>query len=91
MIELCNEVKIDPWFNMPHLADDDYVQRFAEQVRKDLDPSLNVHVEYSNEVWNTMFDQADYAGKQGLALGFSNDGYQAQLRYYAHRATQIIS
>ncbi|MDR6820625.1 hypothetical protein J2X76_005825 [Neorhizobium sp. 2083] len=91
MIELCNLVKSDPWFNMPHLADDDYVRRFAEQVRKDLDPDLKVHVEYSNEVWNTSFDQADHARSRGLALGLSTNDYEAQLRYYAHRTTEILA
>lgn len=90
MIELCNLTGIDPWFNMPHLADDTYVRSFAEQVRKNLDPALQIHVEYSNEVWNMIFEQADYAGKRGLELGFSKDGYEAQLRYYAHRTTQIL-
>lgn len=90
MIELCNTAGISPWFNIPHLADDDYVRAFAEHVRRDLDPSLHIHVEYSNEVWNTIFGQADYAGKQGLELGLSDDGYEAQLRFYARRSTQII-
>ncbi|CDN55729.1 Cellulose-binding domain protein [Neorhizobium galegae bv. officinalis bv. officinalis str. HAMBI 1141] len=91
MIELCNLVKSDPWFNMPHLADDDYVRHFAEQVRKDLDPDLKIHVEYSNEVWNTSFDQADHARSRGLALGFSTNDYEAQLRYYAQRTNEILA
>jgi hypothetical protein len=91
MIELCNTVKVAPWFNMPHLSDDDYVRRFAEQVKTDLDPQLPVHVEYSNEVWNMIFGQADYAGKQGLARGFSDNGYEAQVRYYAHRTTEVLA
>lgn len=91
MILLSNTVGLSPWFTMPHLADDDYVRAFADQVRRDLDPGLAVHVEYSNEVWNTMFDQAGHAGTRGLALGLSQDGYQAQLRYYSLRTSQILS
>jgi hypothetical protein len=91
MTELCNLMKIEPWFNMPHLADDDYIRLFAEQVRRDLDPKLDIHVEYSNEVWNGIFDQAGYAREQGLKLGFSKDDYEAQLRYYAHRTNQILA
>ncbi|MFN7023143.1 MAG: hypothetical protein ACK4QP_01180 [Pseudorhizobium sp.] len=90
MVHLSNTTGIPPWFTMPHQADDDYIRKFAQQVRRDLDPSLAVHVEYSNEVWNLIFDQADYAGKQGLRLGFSSDGFEAQLRYYSYRTTQII-
>lgn len=91
MVELSNTVKVAPWFNMPHLADDDYVRRFAEQVKEKLDPQLPVHVEYSNEVWNMIFGQASYASKQGLQRGFSKDGYEAQLRYYAQRTTEILA
>ncbi len=90
MIDLCNETRIEPWFNMPHLCDDGFVRAFAEQVKKDLDPRLDVHVEYSNEVWNTSFGQADHARAQGLALGLSSNDYEAQLRYYAHRSTEIL-
>ncbi|MEZ6191615.1 MAG: hypothetical protein R3C45_10040 [Phycisphaerales bacterium] len=57
MIELCNELGADPWFCMPHLADDAYVYAFARQVRMRLRPDLNVYVEWSNEVWNSQFPQ----------------------------------
>lgn len=91
MLQLSNETGIAPWFTMPHQADDEYVREFAQQVRRGLDPSLAVHVEYSNEVWNGIFDQADFAGKQGLRLGLSSDGFEAQLRYYAYRTSQILN
>lgn len=57
MIELCNELGADPWFCMPHLADDAYVYSFARQVRMRLRPDLNVYIEWSNEVWNSQFPQ----------------------------------
>ena len=90
MIELANRTGIPPWFNMPHKAQDEYVIHFADQVLRDLDPDLTVYVEYSNEVWNTMFDQAAYAREQGLALELSPDPYEAQLRFYARRTTEIL-
>ncbi len=57
MIELVNESGADPWFCMPHLADDEYVRRFAEMVRDRLHPDAKVYVEWSNEVWNSQFQQ----------------------------------
>jgi hypothetical protein len=69
MIELCNRQKIDPWFCLPHLADDDYVRNFARMVKERLDPSLKIYIEYSNEVWNGQFAQSRYAGEQGVKLG----------------------
>jgi hypothetical protein len=86
MIRLSNRVGADPWFNMPHAADDAYIRRFAEQVRDDLDPRLKAYVEYSNEVWNWVFPQADWAKQRALALwGDSSSGW---LQYYALRAAQ---
>lgn len=57
MIELCNELGADPWFCMPHNADDAYIHSFAQQVKLRLRPDLNVYVEWSNEVWNSQFPQ----------------------------------
>lgn len=90
MVELANVQKAAPWFCMPHLADDEYVRRFAQQVRQTLDPALPVYVEYSNEVWNPMFEQARHAAARGLALGLSNDPFEAQLRYYSRRSSEVI-
>ena len=91
MIELCNTAKVAPWFTLPHLADDDYVRRFADLVLQTLDPSLPVHVEYSNEVWNDQFDQAAYCEREGLKRGLSTFKYEAQLRYYAMRAGEVLA
>ncbi len=67
MIQLANEIGADAWFNMPHLADAEYIQRFAEEVRDTLDPDLVAYVEWSNEVWNWGFRQAQWALKQAEA------------------------
>lgn len=57
MVDLANQLQSPPWFCMPHLADDDYVRRFAEAVKARLSPGLKVYVEFSNEVWNFQFQQ----------------------------------
>ena len=69
MVDLCNKLKINPWFCMPHKATDDYVQNFALLVKRILDPSLKVYIEYSNEVWNGMFEQNRYAQSRAKELG----------------------
>lgn len=61
MVALANRVHADPWFSIPHGADDDYVRHFAETARDSLDPGLKVYLEYSNEVWNDVYPQTDYA------------------------------
>ena len=91
MIDLANRLKADPWFCIPHRADDDYVRRFAQMVKARLDPKRNVYVEYSNEVWNGMFAQSRYAGEQGRKLGFAEKPWEAAWRYTAHRSVQIFA
>ncbi len=70
MIALCNELEKDMWISIPHLADDDYVQRLAHLIRtgesngvtvcEPLASHLKVYVEWSNEVWNGSFAQNTY-------------------------------
>ena len=90
MVDLSNRLGADPWFCMGHLMDDDAVRQYATYVRDNLDPSLRVYVEHSNEVWNGQFPQAQYARQQGLALGLSADPFQAQLFYHSRRSVQIF-
>ncbi|MGH1578850.1 Ig-like domain-containing protein [Planktotalea sp.] len=52
IVALGNQVGADIWVNIPHDATDDYIQQFAQYVMDNLDPELNVYVEYSNETWN---------------------------------------
>ncbi|MCB1334330.1 MAG: calcium-binding protein [Roseivivax sp.] len=88
MIELANQIGADPWFNMPHMADDAYVRAFAEQVKATLDPRLKAYVEYSNEVWNFIFAQAAYARDEGERLwGKSDTGW---MEFYGLRAAQVM-
>ncbi len=86
MIELANRTGADPWFNMPHLADDDYVRRFAAMVRDRLWREQKAYVEFSNEVWNWQFEQARWAGRQAEARWGSRDGW---VQAYAVRAAEI--
>lgn len=90
MIQLANTAKANPWFTIPHQASDDYVRKFAAMVRDRLDPSLKVYIEYSNEVWNSMFEQTNYVLEKGVALNLSDDRYQAGLRYYSQRAVEVF-
>jgi len=89
-LDLVKELNADPWFCIPHLADDDYVRDFAKLLKEKLDPKRKLYVEYSNETWNTMFDQAKHCKDQGLKLGLSTNGYEAQLRYSAQRSCEIF-
>ena len=88
MVQLANEIGADPWFNMPHLATDEYVAEFSEYVRDNLDPDLKAHVEYSNEIWNFQFEQTQWAIQQAEARwGTSDNG--AWMQYAGMRAAEV--
>ncbi|MEM9579897.1 MAG: calcium-binding protein [Pseudomonadota bacterium] len=89
MIELSNLVGADPWFTMPHMADDGYFQQFAELARDTLRPDLRAYVEYSNEVWNFIFPQAVYARDQAQARWGDEAGDDAWMQFYGMRAAQM--
>lgn len=69
MVELTNRLKVDPWFNMPHMATDEYFTNFARLVKEKVDPSLTIYVEYSNEVWNPQFKQFHWVRDNGPVPG----------------------
>jgi hypothetical protein len=52
MVQLANDLDADPWFNMPHQADDTFVRNFATHVRDHLEPGRTAYVEWANELWN---------------------------------------
>jgi hypothetical protein len=66
---LANAVGASPWFCMPHFASDDYIRNFAQLVLSSLRPDVKVYVEYSNEVWGTLFPGGQYAQIMGLREG----------------------
>ena len=91
VVDLANASSIDPWFTLPHLATDEFVREFATVVRDRLDPALVSYVEYSNEVWNTQFDQFEYSSDQGMALGLDDDPFTAAVKFYGQRSGEIFA
>jgi hypothetical protein len=87
LIRLANDTGAEPWFTLPHMADDDFVRQFAQMVHADLRRDLRAWVEYSNEVWNFSFAQADWAEQQGRARWGRE---WAWTQFYAVRAAQVM-
>ncbi|OUS21492.1 hypothetical protein A9Q95_06815 [Rhodobacterales bacterium 59_46_T64] len=85
MVALANQIGADPWFNMPHLADNDYIRQFATYVRDNLDPELTIKLEYSNEVWNPAFQQFHWLKDQSI----EEWGQGASLEYYTKMAVNM--
>lgn len=88
LIRLANGTGAEPWFTLPHRADDDYIRRFAQMVHADLRPDLRAWVEYSNEVWNFSFQQAHWAEEQARARWGRE---WAWTQFYAVRAAQMVA
>lgn len=87
MVELANQTGTDPWFTLPHLASNDYIRQFATYVRDNLDPDLKAHFEYSNEVWNWQFQQAQWADQQGKAQWPASS--TAWVQFYAGQSVNM--
>lgn len=88
MIDLANQIGADPWFTIPHMADDMLIRNFAETVRDTLRPEGVAYIEYSNEMWNFIFDQAQWAQRQAQGLwGDVGDGW---MQFYGKRAAEVM-
>jgi hypothetical protein len=90
LCDLANRLAADPWFCLPHEADDDYVREFARLAKSKLAPARKIYVEYSNEVWNSQFRQHHHAGERGRALGLAEKPWDAAWRYTAQRSGEIF-
>ncbi|MCA9426135.1 MAG: hypothetical protein KC994_13725 [Candidatus Omnitrophica bacterium] len=86
---LSNTLMQDAWICIPHPADDNYVRETAKFLRDNLDPSLKIFVEYSNETWNGIFGQTGYVQTQGLANNLSTDSWTAGQYFVGQRSAQI--
>lgn len=91
MVALANQLNADPWFSMPHQADDEYVYNFAQYVKNHLKPNLKAYVEYTNEAWNTQFyAQSNYLKNIGLELGLDSDKEKAWQKFYSKRSVEVF-
>lgn len=88
MIRLANEINANPWMTIPHAADNALVRHLAETVKAQLAPHLVAHIEFSNEVWNFIFEQSHWSMAKSEALwGEVGDGW---VQYYGLRAAQVM-
>jgi len=91
MVDLANRTGTDPWFLMPYRADAAYVRAFARLVHDRLDPARTVYVELGNEIWNDMFDAAQQAQREGVAMHLADgDPGRARMIRYADKAREVM-
>ncbi len=91
MIKLANILNIDPWFNIPHNADNEFIYRYAQMVKRQLKPNLRVYLEYSNETWNNIFvPQAEHMKQTGYKLKLDKNRNIAGTKYYSLQSVHIF-
>lgn len=92
MTLLCNTLQKDAWVNIPHQADDDYIENFARFLKNNLDPSLKIYLEYSNELWNlhSDFTQTVWIGNRGATLGYPGDLNNQRRLFTAKRSADVF-
>jgi hypothetical protein len=90
MVDLANRVGADPWFTVPHMADDALVLIMAEAVRDRLDLRLQSYVEYSNEMWNFIFPQTHWAVQKAKERWGEDAAPDAWMQFTGMRAAQVM-
>jgi hypothetical protein len=93
MVALSNRIHANPWFCMPHEADNNYNTQFATYVRTNLTSDLKVYVEYSNETWNSggypFTVQYGYVNSRGQQAWPGMPAWEAGQKYHARRSGEI--
>ncbi len=91
MTALANETGANPWVNMPHMASDEWIRGFAAYMRDNLNPEQHIYVEYSNEVWNSGFYQAQWVEAKGKAEWprVAVSDLEKRLSWYGKRAAEM--
>ena len=88
MVALARDLQVDPWFTLPHAADDGYFRSFAETVHVLAPPDLKIWAEFSNEVWNWEYPQAAWADEEARRRWNAGEGW---LQAYAVRAAEMAA
>jgi hypothetical protein len=89
-VQLANAISADAWVNVPAMADDNYITQMATLVHSLLGGTQKVYIEFSNEVWNSVFSQYTYAINQGqstFAAGLGSP-FDYNRNWYGMRVAQ---
>ena len=91
MIRLANTLDQHAWFTVPHMVDDNYVQQFAQVALAQLEAGIEVYLEYSNEVWNGIFSQAQWVEQQGMAAWPDDPAspFTKRINWFGMRTAQV--
>ncbi len=68
MVKYMNDYNKDGWVCVPHSASKEYIRKMARYFRDNLEKDRHIYVEYSNEIWNWLFPQTQWANYYGCEL-----------------------
>lgn len=88
VIAIGNLTGKDIWINIPHAANDAYIDSLATLIKNNLRNDINIYVEYSNEVWNSAMGFTQHAWNGQAAL---NEPEDADVREGANGDWTIVS
>ena len=89
-ILLANSVGANAYINIPHAWDNASISLLGAAWAAGYMPGLNLTLEYSNEVWGTLFLGGQYAQAEGLTLGMGGGSpADARFCYLGARTLQI--
>ncbi|MBU6159187.1 MAG: T9SS type A sorting domain-containing protein [Bacteroidetes bacterium] len=89
--QLANLTRKDVWINIPHQADNNYIDSLATFLQRNLHAQAKIYLEYSNETWNGIFDQNYYCADMGEALGYTGEPWERTLKFTAKRSADIFT
>lgn len=96
LVDLANNLGplVQPWFFIPHGADDDYVTNMLTYIKNNLNSSITFVLELSNEVWNIAagFIQTQNYGSKGALMwpSTASDSNMATFSYYGFRVRDVM-
>lgn len=90
MIMLANELRADPWISVPYSANKEVIHKLAELLRDNLEPDLQVYIEYADEPWRPGREVFQYCRREGQTMGLDDNPKKAGLKYQAFRSRQIF-
>lgn len=88
-VSLANFLGINPWFNLPHIATDNYLRNLSIYIRDNLRPDVKIYFEIGNECWGSggPHECGNYAERMGLN---ANMTLKARQNYYSKELTARI-
>ena len=90
VVSLANQTQKDIWINIPHKADDNFITQLASLLQNDLNPSIKIYLEYSNELWNGAFSQNVDCALFAQNLGYSGQPWERTWKYTAKRSADVF-